>query len=43
MIDFYYWIAPNGHKVTIFLEESGVPRLTKYFSSSVEDGIATKL
>lgn len=25
MIDVYYWPTPNGHKVTIFLEEAGVP------------------
>ncbi len=25
MIDLYYWPTPNGWKVTIFLEESGVP------------------
>lgn len=25
MIDFYYWTTPNGHKITIFLEESGLP------------------
>ena len=25
MIDLYYWTTPNGHKVTIFLEETGVP------------------
>src|SRR5581483_2686527 len=25
MIDFYYWTTPNGHKVTIFLEEAGLP------------------
>ena len=24
MIDFYYWTTPNGHKVTLFLEETGV-------------------
>lgn len=24
MIDFYYWPTPNGHKVTLFLEEAGV-------------------
>lgn len=24
MIDFYYWTTPNGHKVSIFLEESGL-------------------
>ena len=23
MIDLYYWPTPNGHKITIFLEESG--------------------
>ncbi len=25
MIDLHYWTTPNGHKITIFLEESGVP------------------
>lgn len=25
MIDLYYWPTPNGHKVTLFLEEAGVP------------------
>ena len=25
MIDLYYWATPNGHKITIFLEESGLP------------------
>jgi len=25
MIDVYYWTTPNGHKITVFLEESGVP------------------
>lgn len=25
MIDLYYWPTPNGHKITIFLEESGMP------------------
>lgn len=24
MIDPYYWTTPNGHKITIFLEESGL-------------------
>jgi GST-like protein len=24
-IDVYYWPTPNGHKVTIFLEEAGLP------------------
>jgi GSH-dependent disulfide-bond oxidoreductase len=25
MIDLYYWTTPNGHKITMFLEEAGVP------------------
>ncbi len=25
MIDLHYWTTPNGHKVTILLEESGLP------------------
>jgi GST-like protein len=25
MIDVHYWPTPNGHKVTIFLEETGTP------------------
>jgi GST-like protein len=25
MIDVYYWPTPNGHKITIFLEEAGLP------------------
>ena len=25
MIDLYYWPTPNGHKITIFLEEVGLP------------------
>lgn len=24
MLDLYYWPTPNGHKITIFLEESGL-------------------
>ena len=24
MIDFYYWPTPNGHKITMFLEEAGL-------------------
>ncbi len=24
MIDLYYWGTPNGHKITLFLEESGL-------------------
>ena len=25
MIDLYYWTTPNGHKITLFLEESELP------------------
>ncbi|HEX4765876.1 MAG TPA: glutathione binding-like protein [Lichenihabitans sp.] len=25
MIDLYYWPTPNGHKITLFLEETGTP------------------
>ncbi|CBN58193.1 glutathione binding-like protein [Kamptonema animale CS-326] len=25
MIEVYYWTTPNGHKITMFLEEVGVP------------------
>ncbi|MGB0671572.1 MAG: glutathione S-transferase N-terminal domain-containing protein [Rhodospirillales bacterium] len=29
MIDLYYWTTPNGHKVTIFLEETGLEYVIK--------------
>jgi GST-like protein len=25
MIDLHYWTTPNGHKITVFLEETGLP------------------
>jgi GST-like protein len=25
MIELHYWTTPNGHKITLFLEESGLP------------------
>jgi len=25
MIELYYWMTPNGHKITLFLEEAGLP------------------
>lgn len=25
MIDVYYWTTPNGHKITILVEEAGIP------------------
>ncbi|MBW4518976.1 MAG: glutathione S-transferase N-terminal domain-containing protein [Scytolyngbya sp. HA4215-MV1] len=29
MIDLYYWTTPNGHKITIFLEEAELPYTVK--------------
>ena len=29
MIDVYYWTTPNGHKLTMFLEETGLPYTLK--------------
>jgi GSH-dependent disulfide-bond oxidoreductase len=29
MIDVYYWTTPNGHKVTMFLEEAGIEYAVK--------------
>jgi GST-like protein len=29
MIELYYWPTPNGHKVTLFLEETGLPYTIK--------------
>jgi GST-like protein len=29
MIDLYYWTTPNGHKITIFLEETQLPYTVK--------------
>ncbi len=29
MIDLYYWTTPNGHKITIFLEETGLDYIIK--------------
>lgn len=29
MLDLYYWTTPNGHKITIFVEETGVPYALK--------------
>jgi GST-like protein len=29
MIDLYYWTTPNGHKITLFLEEAGLPYTLK--------------
>jgi GSH-dependent disulfide-bond oxidoreductase len=29
MIELYYWTTPNGHKITILLEETGLPYVIK--------------
>ena len=29
MLDLYYWTTPNGHKITIYLEETGLPYTLK--------------
>lgn len=29
MIELYYWTTPNGHKITMFLEEAGLPYTIK--------------
>ena len=36
MIELYYWTTPNGHKITIFLEEAGVPH--KIFPVNIGKG-----
>jgi GST-like protein len=37
MIDLYYWTTPNGHKLTIFLEETGLPYTLKPINISKGD------
>ncbi|MCC6194539.1 MAG: glutathione S-transferase N-terminal domain-containing protein, partial [Burkholderiales bacterium] len=37
MIDLYYWTTPNGHKITIFLEETGLPYTIKPINISKGD------
>jgi GST-like protein len=36
MIDLYYWTTPNGHKITIFLEEAELPY--KIFPINIGNG-----
>lgn len=36
MIDLHYWTTPNGHKITIFLEETGLPY--KIFPVNISKG-----
>ena len=37
MIDLYYWPTPNGHKITIFLEEAGLDYNIKPVNISAGD------
>lgn len=37
MIDLYYWPTPNGHKISIFLEEAGLPYKTHPIDISKDD------
>jgi len=36
MLDLHYWTTPNGHKITIFLEETGLPY--KLFPVNISKG-----
>ena len=37
MIDLYYWPTPNGHKITLFLEETGLDYAIKPVNISAGD------
>ena len=37
MIELYYWPTPNGHKITMFLEETGLPYEIKPVDISAGD------
>ena len=41
MIDLYYWTTPNGHKITIFLEETGLDYALKPVDIGAEIGRAS--
>ena len=34
MLDLHYWPTPNGHKITMFLEETGIPYTLKLVNIS---------
>ena len=36
MIELHYWTTPNGHKISIFLEEAGIPY--KIFPVNIREG-----
>jgi GST-like protein len=40
MVDLYDWTTPNGHKVTIFLEEAGLPYSIKPINFSAGEQFA---
>lgn len=37
MIHLYYWPTPNGHKITLFLEEAGLPYVIHPINISARD------
>ncbi|HEY0522787.1 MAG TPA: glutathione S-transferase N-terminal domain-containing protein, partial [Stellaceae bacterium] len=37
MIHLQYWTTPNGHKITIFLEEAGLPYRINPINNSAGD------
>jgi GSH-dependent disulfide-bond oxidoreductase len=41
MIDVYYWPTPNGHKITMFLEEAGIEYALKRVNIGKGDQFAT--
>lgn len=42
MIELYYWTTPNGHKISIFLEETGMPYELKPVNISAGEQFATE-
>jgi GSH-dependent disulfide-bond oxidoreductase len=40
VIDLHYWTTPNGHKITIFLEEAGLPY--RIFPVNIDKGLQFK-
>ena len=39
MIDLYYWTTPNGHKITIFLEETSLSYAINRSTSAQENSL----
>ena len=42
MIDLYYWPTPNGHKITLFLEEAGLDYTIKPVNIGAGDQFAAE-